>query len=240
MEVVFVTGATRGLGLAIAVRLAADGYKVVCIGRHLSADLEGYMAGASGRLVFAPFDFSETQKIHEFAVHLCETHGVPLGLVNNAAIGMDGVLGTQHEVDIEALIKVNLTAPIFFTKYVSRKMLSRRRGRIVNVSSIIASTGFSGLSVYGATKAGLVGFTKSLARELGKVGITVNAVAPGYMATAMTSGLGGEKLESIKRRSALGRLTAVDDVAGAVAYLIGKDGGAVTGTVITIDAGSTA
>ena len=107
-------------------------------------------------------------------------HGRPYALINNAALSTEGILGTMHETDIERLIKVNIEAPILMSKYVSRSMLLNRNGRIINVDSIIGQTGFNGLSVYGATKASLGGFTLSLARELGKAGITVNTVAPGY------------------------------------------------------------
>lgn len=115
-----------------------------------------------------------------------------------------------------------------------------RAGRIINISSIIATTGFSGLSVYAATKAALSGFTRSLSREVGKAGITVNTVAPGYMETDMTSALQGDKLESIKRRSPLGHLAKAEDVAHAVTYLLSEKAANVTGTTITVDAGSTA
>ncbi|MDN3683969.1 SDR family NAD(P)-dependent oxidoreductase [Vibrio sinaloensis] len=126
---------------------------------------------------------------------ITKEHGRIYGLVNNAALGHDGVLATMHESDISSLIRVNIEAPILMTKYVSRSMLLNGTGRIVNVGSIIGSTGFNGLSVYGATKSALGGFTKSLARELGKSQITVNTLAPGYMETNMTEGLVGDKLE---------------------------------------------
>ena len=161
--------------------------------------------------------------------------------MNNAAIGRDGVLATLHERDIAELIKINVEAPILLTKYILRSMLINRGGRIINVSSIIAATGFNGLSVYGATKAALAGFTKSLAREVGKAGITVNTLAPGFMETSMTSALkGGDKLESIKRRSPLGYLAKVEDAAYAVSYLLSEKSSSVTGTTITVDAGSSA
>ena len=118
-------------------------------------------------------------------------------------------------------------------------MLENSVGRIINISSIIASTGFNGLAVYAASKAGIEGFTRSLARELGRSNITVNCVAPGYMETDMTSGMKGDKIESIKRRSPLG-LAHVEDVAGAVSYLLSKETERITGTVITVDGGSTA
>jgi 3-oxoacyl-[acyl-carrier protein] reductase len=126
------------------------------------------------------------------------------------------------------------------TKYVVRNMMSAGEGRIVNISSIIAATGYNGLSVYGGTKAALVGFTKSLAREVGRMGITVNVVAPGFIETEMTSGLGDEDRAKIAGRAALRRLAAPADVANAVSFLLDARAGNVTGSVMTIDAGATA
>ena len=167
-------------------------------------------------------------------------NGVPYALVNNAALGFDGVLGTMHESQIIELIKVNFTAPVLLTKYISRSMLLNQKGRIINISSIIADTGFNGLSVYGGTKAALNGFTRSLSRELGKIGITVNSVAPGYMETAMTSSIDEAKLDKIKNRSPSGRLASVDDVAATVSFLLSPEAESINGVVYTVDAGSTA
>jgi 3-oxoacyl-[acyl-carrier protein] reductase len=161
------------------------------------------------------------------------------GLINNAALGHDGVLATQHETQIEELIRVNVQAPVLLAKYASRSMLIGGEGRIVQISSIIASTGFNGLAVYGATKAAMIGFTKSLARELGAAKITVNSVAPGYMETEMTSSLGEDQLAKIVRRSPMNKLVDVRDVARAVIYLLSEDARLVTGTTLTVDAGST-
>jgi 3-oxoacyl-[acyl-carrier protein] reductase len=167
-------------------------------------------------------------------------HGHIYGLVNNAALGHDGVLATMHESQISDLVLVNTVAPILLAKYSSRSMLLNREGRIINIGSIIGATGFNGLSVYGATKASMNGFTKSLSRELGKMDITVNTIAPGYMATDMTSGLVDDKFGSILRRSPLGRLAEVTDMADMVLYLLSDSAKNITGSTITIDAGSTA
>jgi len=238
---VIVTGGTRGLGVAVTERLAADGYEVVATGRKLSPQLEEVIAKyPDGRVRFAAADFENTSGIRETVKQILSDTKQIFGLVNNAAIGDDGVLATMHDSQIERMLQVNCLAPILFTKYVCRAMLTKGDGRIVNISSIIANTGFSGLSVYAATKAAMVGFTKSLARELGKANITVNAIAPGYMSTDMTQGLQGEKLKQIERRSPLSRLARTADVAEAVGFLMGPGGRSITGTTITVDAGSTA
>ena len=161
------------------------------------------------------------------------------GLVNNAALGTDGVLATMHNSQIEQLVRLNTLSPIVLTKYVVRSMMAEGGGRIVNIASIVGFTGYSGLSVYGATKASMIGFTRSLAREVGRLGITVNAVAPGFIDTEMTQGLDGEQREQVARRSALRRLAEVDDVAEAVEFLLGDKAQNITGTVLTVDAGST-
>lgn len=239
MNTVIVTGGTRGLGLAISKRLVKSGYKVVVVGRKQSEDCKIWLESTE-HAYFEPFDFINTEAIHSFSKEIVKKYGRPYALINNAAVGLDGVLATMHESDISKAIKINIEAPCLLTKYLIRPMLINQKGRIINISSIIGSTGFKGLAVYGATKAALNGFTKSLSREVGKAGITVNSVAPGYMATDMTEGLEGEKLESIKRRSPLGELAHVDDVANMVNYLLSDEAKMITGTVITVDAGSTA
>jgi 3-oxoacyl-[acyl-carrier protein] reductase len=244
MRNVMVTGASRGLGLGIARRLAAAGYSVIGVARKKSDPLTSAIekAGGAGRgaLHFIPFDLAEIAKIPELVRELRKDFGPIYGLVNNAAMGAEGVLATMHNSTIEELVRVNTVSPIVLTKYVVRSMMSEGGGRIVNVASIIGFTGYSGLSVYAATKASMLGFTRSLAREVGRLGVNVNAVAPGFMDTDMTQGLEGEEREKVARRSALRRLPEVDDVANAVEFLLGDGAKSITGTVITVDAGSTA
>jgi 3-oxoacyl-[acyl-carrier protein] reductase len=160
--------------------------------------------------------------------------------VNNAGISFEGVLALMPTSQIEQLIRVNTLSPIVLTKYVVRSMMADGGGRIVNLASIIASTGYSGLSVYGATKSSVVGFSRSLAREVGRMGVNVNSVAPGFVDTDLTHGLKEEQRQKIERRSALRRLADIDDVANAVEFLLSDKAKNITGTVLTVDAGNTA
>jgi 3-oxoacyl-[acyl-carrier protein] reductase len=241
---VVVTGGSRGLGLAIARRLTAAGYGVVAVARKMSDQLSGAMqesrrAGA-GSLDFVACDLGDTKGIPKLARALRQQFGPVYGLVNNAALGTDGLLANMKNSQIEELLRVNTLAPVMLSKYVVRSMMADGGGRIVNVTSIIGFTGYSGLSVYGATKASMIGFTRSLAREVGRLGINVNAVAPGFLDTEMTQGLADEQRQQVARRSALRRLVDVDDVADAVEFLMGEKARSITGTVLTVDAGSTA
>jgi len=240
MKLIIVTGASKGLGLAICKKLVNENYKVVGISRSMTKEFEELKEQYPNQLFSELYDFAITENIQDLVRTITKTYGNIYGLVNNAALGYDGVLGTMHERQISELIKVNIESPILLTKYASRSMLMKQEGRVINIGSIIATTGFNGLSVYGATKSALAGFTRSLARELGRAKITVNTVAPGYMKTAMTAGLEGEKLESIKRRSPLGQLATVEDVAETVNFLLSNGAKNITGTTITVDAGSTA
>lgn len=240
MRTVIVTGASRGLGLAISRRLVDDGFRVVAVARRESNDLREEIARRPGALVFAPFDLAEIDAIAEFVLRLKKDFGAPYGLVNNAGLGTEGMLAIMHNSQIEMLTRINVTAPIVLSKYVVRNMMSAGEGRIVNISSIIASTGYSGLSVYGATKAALIGFSRSLSREVGRSGITVNAVAPGFIETEMTASLDADDRGKIAGRAALRRLAAPEDVANAVSFLLDNKARNVTGTVLTVDAGATA
>jgi 3-oxoacyl-[acyl-carrier protein] reductase len=241
MRNVIVTGASRGLGLAITRRLVAEGYRVIAVARREGDALREEIATAPpGALAFAPFDLGEIDALPGFVAALKKQHGAPYGLVNNAGLGTEGLLANMHNSQIEELLRINVTAPIILTKYVVRQMMARGAGRVINISSIIASTGYNGLSAYGASKAAMIGFTKSLAREVGRLGITVNAVAPGFIATEMTAALQNDDRARIMARAALRRLAEPADVANAVSYLLADNARNITGTVLTVDAGATA
>jgi len=241
---VIVTGGSRGIGLAIATQLAAAGYRVIAISRHPSEALNAAAAQAAnagvGRIEFRARDLSDTAGLSAFVRGLRQEFGPFYGLINNAGLGTGGVLANMPDSEIARLVQLNTLAPILLTKYVSKSMMMERAGRIINVASIVASAGYRGLSVYSASKAALLGFTGSLARELGPLGVTVNAIAPGFIATDMTEELTDEQREKIARRSALRRMAETVDVARSVEFLLGEGGRNITGTTLTIDAGNTA
>jgi 3-oxoacyl-[acyl-carrier protein] reductase len=242
---ILVTGGSRGLGLAIARKLAGAGYRVIAVARQKNKETTDAIAQIDsgqgpGALHFTPFDLGKINEIPILLRGLRKEFGPLFGLVNNAALGTDGALALMHNAKIEQLVRVNTLSPLVLTKYVVRGMMADGAGRIVNIASIVGFTGYSGLSAYAATKASMLGFTRSLAREVGRMGITVNAVAPGFLATEMTDALADEQRQRIARRSALRRLAEVEDVANAVEFLLSPKARNITGTVLTVDAGATA
>jgi len=244
MRNVIVTGGSRGIGLGIARKLVASGFRVMVVARKrnpgLDAAIQEAEAAAPGSLQFVPFDLAEIQGISGLAKSLRKDFGAIYGLVNNAGISFDGSLSLMPLAHIEQLMRVNTLSPIVLTKCVIGSMMADGGGRIVNIASVAAFTGYSGLAVYSATKASLIGFTRSLAREVGRAGINVNSVAPGFIDTDLTRGMKEEQHEKIVSRSALRRLAEIDDVANAVEYLLGDKAKNITGSVLTVDAGNTA
>jgi 3-oxoacyl-[acyl-carrier protein] reductase len=243
MRNVIVTGGSRGLGLAMSQSLAAAGYRVIAIARTLTPELTASREAAAkgpGAIEFKSCDLSETGGISAVIKAIRAEFGAPYGLINNAGLGTGGLLSNMRESEVQRLIQLNTVAPIVITKHVLRAMMVKREGRIINISSIVAATGYRGLSVYSATKASLIGFTRSLAREVGELGITVNAVSPGFVATEMTHELDEAQRAKIARRSALHRMPEPVDIARTIEFLLGDGGRNITGTVMTIDAGNTA
>jgi len=244
MRNVIVTGGSRGLGLGIARRLTQAGYSVIAIARKQNSELAAAIQGAEnanpGSFRFVPFDLAVIEGIPDVVKTIRKDFGPIYGLVNNAGISFDGALALMPTSQIEQLVRVNTLSPMVLTKYVVRSMMADGGGRIVNMSSITAFTGYSGLSVYGATKASIIGFSRSMAREVGRMGVNVNSVAPGFIETDMTHGLKDERRQQIERRSALKRLADTDDVANAVEFFLSDKAKNITGTVLTVDAGNTA
>jgi len=244
MRNVLVTGGSRGIGLGIVRRLTDAGFRAIAVARKESEGLTAAMAQSearkAGSLRFVPYDLADIEGIADLVKSVRKEYGPIYGLVNNAGASVEGSLAMMSTAQMERLIRLNTLSPIVVTKNVLRSMMADGGGRIVNIASIVASTGYSGLAVYSATKASLIGFTRSLAREVGKMNVTVNAVAPGFVDTDMTQGLKEDQREQIVRRSALRRLVEAADVASAIEFLLSDGAKNITGTVITVDAGNTA
>ena len=244
MRNVIVTGGSRGLGLGIARRLTESGFRAIAIARKESDEFAAAKQESEearpGSLHLVPFDLAEIDGIPDLVKRLRKEFGPIYGLVNNAGVSADGLLALTSIHQIEQVVRLNTISPMVLTKHIVRHMMADGGGRIVNISSITAFTGYSGLSVYAATKASLLGFTRSLAREVGRMGVNVNAVAPGFVDTNMTEAMTDEQRQQIARRSALKRMVDVGDVANAVDFLMGDQSKNITGTVITVDAGNTA
>lgn len=237
---VLVTGGSRGLGVGIVEAFLADGDRVATCSRSATAQTDAWAAAHPDRFHFAPADLADRAAAAEFVHGVVERFGPVDVLVNNAGVARDGVLGTFGDDDIDTVVDLNLKATFQVTKLVVRKMLlGDGGGRIINISSIVGLSGYRGLSVYGATKAALDGFTRALARELGGRGITVNSVAPGYLRTEMSHGLDEAQLGQIARRTPMGRLGEVEDVANAVRFLAAPESRFITGHVLVVDGGLT-
>ena len=232
-----ISGGSRGLGLAMVRNFLDRGDRVATFSRSAS-DAVNELASQSGdRLLYRQVDATDSAAVQGFVTEVGQRFGRLDGLVNNAGIARDGVLATMSDDSIRQLIEVNLIGTLLLTRESIRLMLLGSGGRIVNVSSILGVRGYSGLSVYSATKAGLIGMTASLARELGPRQFNVNAVAPGYIETEMTGELTDEQKARIIRRTPLGRLGAVGDVVGCVEFLLSDAARFVTGQTLLVDGG---
>lgn len=235
---VIVTGGSRGLGLAIVTALLDAGYRVSTCSRSLGDALPALLEGADDDLFWQQADIGDSDSTDRFIQAAITRFGVPWGLVNNAGIARDGILATLPLVEVDRLIQTNLTGSIQMARGVLRQMLGRASGgRIINISSIIGQRGYTGLAAYAATKAGLDGLTRALAREVGRRQITVNSVAPGYLDTEMSGTLSAGQRDQIVRRTPLGRLGTAADVVPLILFLLGDAAGFITGQTLTIDGG---
>jgi 3-oxoacyl-[acyl-carrier protein] reductase len=238
-QIAVVTGASRGIGRAIAMRLAAAGHFVIgtatteaganAIGKDLTdAGLKG-----AGRVL----DVAEAGAIEVFVKAVTDEFGVTAILVNNAGITRDNLLVRMRDDDWDAVIQTNLTSVYRMSKAVIRGMAKARFGRIVNITSVVGATGNAGQANYAAAKAGIIGFTKSLAKEFGSRNVTVNAVAPGFIDTDMTRSLPEEHKNALLGHIPLGRLGQSEEIAGAVAFLCSPDGAYITGETLHVNGG---
>lgn len=239
-KVALVTGGGRGIGSAIARTLAAAGADVaVAVSRDVAAAeaVAEEVRGLGRRALARQCDVSDTEQSEQLVAATVEELGKIDILVNNAGITRDGLLMRMSEADWDAVLDVNLKGTFNCTKAAIKRMVRQRSGRVVNVTSIMGITGNPGQANYAASKAGIIGFTKSIAREVGSRGITVNAVAPGWIRTQMTEGLPEEYAGKILERIALGRLGEPEDIAGVVAFLCSPAAAYMTGQVLVVDGG---
>jgi 3-oxoacyl-[acyl-carrier protein] reductase len=239
-QVAVVTGAGRGIGHAIAVRLAKEGARVASVSRteanaeKTASEINGLRADAAKAYAV---DVADQAAVQKAAAEIFEDFGRVDILVNNAGVTRDGLSMRMSMDDWDTVLNTNLKGAFNFTQAVMRPMIKQRSGRIINISSIAGLTGNAGQANYAASKAGLIGLTKTLARELASRGITVNAVAPGLIETDMTTVLSDEIRQSILQKVPLGKLGEPEDIAGAVAYLASAEAKYITGQVLTVDGG---
>jgi len=239
-QVAIVTGAGRGIGHAIAVRLAKEGARVASVSRteanaQKTADEINALRGDAAKAYAV--DVADHAAVQKAAAQIFEDFGRVDILVNNAGVTRDGLSMRMSMEDWDTVVNTNLKGAFAFTQAVMRPMIKQRSGRIINISSIAGLTGNAGQANYSASKAGLIGLTKTLARELASRGITVNAVAPGLIETDMTTAISEEIRQAILQKVPLGKLGEPDDIAGAVAYLASPEAKYITGQVLTVDGG---
>src|SRR5712675_2612877 len=239
-QVAVVTGAGRGIGRAIALRFASEGARVVCVSRteenakKIADEINALRTESAKAYAVDVGDHAAVQKI---GARLLEDFGRADILINNAGVTRDVLAMRMSLEDWDAVVNTNLRGTFSFTQSIVRAMIKQRGGRIINISSVIGLMGNAGQTNYAASKAGVIGFTKSLARELASRNITVNAIAPGFITTDMTAGLSEEVKNSIQSRIPLGKTGTPEDIANAVAFLASSEAGYITGQVLCVDGG---
>ncbi len=238
-QIAVVTGASRGIGRAIAMRLAQAGHTVIGTATTAAGADAFSQALAEAGLKGAGkvLDVADGGAIEAFIKEVTEEFGAPAILVNNAGITRDNLLMRMKDEDWDAIIQTNLTSVYRLSKAALRGMTKARFGRIVNITSVVGATGNAGQTNYAAAKAGVIGFTKSLAKEVGSRNITVNAVAPGFIDTDMTRSLPDEHKKALLGQIPLGRLGGAEEIAGAVAFLCSQDGSYITGDTLHVNGG---
>ncbi len=236
-RIAIVTGGSRGIGLAVSRALAEAGASVAVVGRDLERAQEAARSlPGQGHTGYA-CDVSDSGAVRELVAGVQEGQGPVSILVNNAGVTRDNILIRLKDEDWDEVINVNLKGAFNMTRALARGMMKRKDGAIINITSVVGLTGNAGQTNYAASKAGLVGFTKSVARELASRGVRCNAVAPGFINTDMTAGLSEDAVATLADQIPLGRLGEPEDVAGVVRFLVGPEAHYITGQVVTVDGG---
>ncbi len=234
-----VTGASQGIGRAIALALARGGYQVALAARNGTnlAEVQAEIQAAGGVAESFVLDISDEAAVRAAAKAVLARFGTVHALINNAGITRDTLVLRMKTADFEDVLRSNLTGAFWLTQALLPAMMKARWGRIINITSVVGETGAAGQANYAASKAGLIGLTKALAREVASRGITVNAVAPGFIQTAMTDGLTDDQKAGILTQIPLGRYGSVADVAAAVRYLSSEEAGYITGHTLDVNGG---
>ena len=235
-----VTGASRGIGRAVALKLASEGAKVALnfAGNEAAAnEVRQEIEAAGGQAILVKADVANEAAVQDMVQKTADAFGRIDILVNNAGITRDGLLARMKEEDWDAVLSTNLKGVFLTTKAVAKLMMKQRAGRIVNMASVVGVSGNAGQANYSAAKAGVIGFTKTIARELASRGVTANAVAPGFIATDMTSVLSDKAKEAALTGIPLGRMGTPEDVAAAVLFLVSDQSSYITGQVLHVDGG---
>jgi 3-oxoacyl-[acyl-carrier protein] reductase len=239
-KVAVVTGSSRGIGAAIAKTLAAQGAKVVVNHRNSpegAADVVAAIQANGGEAMVIQADVGQSSEAQRLIKETIDTYGQIDILVNNAGTTRDTLIMTMKDEDWDLVLRTNLSSTYYCAKAAVRPMMKKRSGRIINITSVVGLAGQAGQTNYAASKAGIIGFTKSLAKEIGSRNITVNAVAPGFIPTALTEVLPQEMMQAAVANTPLGRLGTVEDVANAVLFLASNEAAFITGQVLTVDGG---
>jgi len=239
-KVAVVTGSSRGIGAAIAKTLAGQGAKVVINHRHSpegAAEVAEAIKAKGGEVTLIQADVGQSIEAQRLIKETIDTYGQIDILVNNAGTTRDTLIMTMKDEDWDLVLRTNLSSTYYCCKAAVRPMMKKRSGRIINITSVVGLAGQAGQTNYAASKAGIIGFTKSLAKEVGSRNITVNAIAPGFIPTALTEVLSPEKTQSVVANTPLGRLGTVGDVANATLFLASDEAAFITGQVLTVDGG---
>ena len=240
-QVAIVTGAARGLGRLIAETFAASGVKVACVDVNvdLLAETVDSITSAGGEAGAFACDVTDSQRVNEVVDEVVKKHGRLDILVNNAGITRDGMLVRMKDDQWDSVLSINLRGTFLFTRAVAKPMMKGRRGRIINMASVSGLMGNPGQTNYSASKAGVIGLTRTVAMELAARNVTVNAVAPGFIETDMTAKLGDEIIQAVTEKVPLKRMGQPRDVADAVLFLASEAANYITGQVLTVDGGLT-
>lgn len=239
-KVAVVTGSSRGIGAGIAKALADQGAKVVINHRHSpegAAEVAEVIKANGGEVTLIQADVGQSIEAQRLIKETIDTYGQIDILVNNAGTTRDTLIMTMKDEDWDLVLRTNLSSTYYCCKAAVRPMMKKRSGRIINITSVVGLAGQAGQTNYAASKAGIIGFTKSLAKEVGSRNITVNAIAPGFIPTALTEVLSPEKTQSVVANTPLGRLGTVGDVANATLFLASDEAAFITGQVLTVDGG---